>query len=121
MPADGVDALMKEQLAAILAAMGVAPNEKNAREDVHRWLESTAQGGPPIVAATWDADRTPRGFLDRHRTGARFSVLPEPVKEQALRTLRAWAVTTFGSLEAASTERHVFELRVFTFPDEVNR
>lgn len=121
MPADGVDARMKERLAAILVEMGVAPDEKNAREDVHHWLESSARGGASIVAAAWDADRTPRGFLDRHRTGARFSVLPEPVKEEALRTLRGWAVTTFGSLDAVSSERHVFELRVFTFPDEVRR
>jgi ubiquinone/menaquinone biosynthesis C-methylase UbiE len=121
MPEDGVDARMKERLAAILAEMGVAPHEKNAREDVHHWLDSTARGGASIVAAMWNADRTPRGFLDRHRTGARFSVLPEPVKEEALRTLRVWAVTTFGSLEAVSSERHVFELRVFTFPEEVDR
>ena len=121
MPDDGVDARMKERLAAILIEMGVAPDEKNAREDVHHWLESTAESGPAVVAATWDADRTPQGFLDRHRTGARFSVLPEPVKEEALRTLRAWAVATFGSLDAVSSERHVFELRIFTFPDEVGR
>lgn len=121
MPADGVDARMKERLAAILAEVGVEPDQKNAREDVHHWLESSARGGAGIVAATWNADRTPQGFLDRHRTGARFSVLPEPVKEAALRTLRAWAATTFGSLDAVSSERHVFELRVFTFPDEVNR
>lgn len=117
MPADGVDARMKERLAAILAEMGVAPDEKNAREDVHHWLESAARGGASVVAATWDADRTPQGFLDRHRTGARFSVLPEPVKDEALRTLRAWAVTSFGSLDAISSEQHVFELRVFTFPE----
>jgi hypothetical protein len=48
-------------------------------------------------------------------------VLPEPVKEEALRTLRGWAASTFGSLDAVSSERHVFELRVFTFPDEVRR
>lgn len=121
MPADGVDARMKERLAAILIEMGVPSDEKNAREDVHHWLESTAQGGAGIVAAAWDADRTPRGFLERHRTGARFSVLPEPVKDEALRALRAWAATTFGSLDVISSERHVFELRLFTFPDEVDR
>ena len=121
LPEDGVDARMKERLAAILAEMGVEPDQKNAREDVHHWLESVAVAGPSIVAATWSADRTPRGFVERHRTGARFSVLPEPVKDAAMRALGAWAIATFGSLDAVTSERHTFELRVFTFPHEEGR
>jgi SAM-dependent methyltransferase len=118
MPEDGVDARMKERLDTILADMGVAHERKNAREQVQRWLGTRARGGAPVAAAAWDAERTPRGFLDRHRTGARFSLLSEPVKDEALRRLSAWAVGEFGSLDAATTERHAFELLFFTLTDE---
>ena len=121
MPEDGVDGRMKERLDAILADMGVAHERENAREHVQRWLGATACGGEPLVAAEWDAERTPRGFLERHRTGARFSRLPEPVKDEAMRRLSAWAVGEFGSLDTAAPERHAFELRFFTFYDEGRR
>ena len=120
MPEDGVDGRMKDRLAAILAAMDAAPDKKNTREHVQRWLGSEARGGEPLVASVWDAARTPRGFLERHRTGARFSLLPEPIKDAALRRLAAWAVSEFGSLDAPSTERHAFELQFFTFQDEAH-
>ena len=119
MPEDGVDARMKERLDAILADMAVAHEKKNSREHVQRWLGSTAAGGAPVAASTWSAERTPRGFLERHRTGARFSLLPEPIKDEALSRLATWAVEEFGSLDAPSTERHTFELRTFTFQGEV--
>ena len=118
-PVDGVDARMKQRLAAFLDEMGVQPYQMNARDDVQYWLDQAATGGTRVVAATWSAERTPRGFLDRHQTGARFSVLPEPIKEEALHKLRAWAATAFGSLDAVSSERHALELRVFRFQGEV--
>jgi SAM-dependent methyltransferase len=62
-----------------------------------------------------DAIRTPRRFIERHRLGARFSQLPEPVKDESMRRLAAWAEAEFGSLDAGSAERHEFELRIFTF------
>lgn len=121
LPDDGVDARMKAHLDGILDGMGVARGKKNARDDAQRWLASTAGGGAPLVAAAWDAERTPRGFLVRHRTGARFSMLPEPIKDEALSRLAAWAVREFGSLDAPSTERHTFELRTFTASGEETR
>jgi ubiquinone/menaquinone biosynthesis C-methylase UbiE len=114
-PMEGIDARMKQRLACVLGERGVQSGQKNARDDVEHWLEAAAPGGTRVIAAAWNADRTPRRFLDRHRTGARFSMLPEPVKEEALRELAAWAVTTFGSLDAVFSERHTFELQVFKF------
>jgi SAM-dependent methyltransferase len=121
MPPEGVDAQMKHRLASVLGELGVQPDERTAREDVQRWLESRAAGGQRLIAAAWSADRTPRGFLDRHPTGVRFSALPEPLREEALRRQRRWAATEFGSLDAVSLERHSLELQVFTFPDEEAR
>ncbi len=118
-PTGGIDACMKQHLASLFDEMGVQSDRKNARSDVLRWLESNAAGGSRIVATAWTVERTPRGFLDRHRTGARFSVLPLPAKDDALRKLSTWAAKTFGSLDAISSERHEFELRVFTFHKEM--
>jgi ubiquinone/menaquinone biosynthesis C-methylase UbiE len=113
---DGVDARMKERLDGILAEMHVDQRRKNVRDDAQRWLGSVARGGKPVVTAAWDAERTPRRFLERHRTGARFSRLSDSVKAESMRRLAEWAVGEFGSLDAGPIERHTFELRIFTFP-----
>jgi ubiquinone/menaquinone biosynthesis C-methylase UbiE len=113
-PADGVDARMRQRLSMILDEMGVVREGGNRREEALRFLAQTASGSC-VNAAAWDADRTPRGFLERHRTGARFAALPATIKDTALGKLAAWAAATFGSLDRASRERHYFELRLFRF------
>jgi ubiquinone/menaquinone biosynthesis C-methylase UbiE len=113
-PPDGLDARMKQRLALLLGETGAPADRTNTRQDAQDWLEREARG-TRLVAATWTARRTPRGFIERHGTGARFSALPAPVKEEALRRLAAWATTAFGSLDAASTEPHEFELQLFRF------
>jgi ubiquinone/menaquinone biosynthesis C-methylase UbiE len=113
-PPEGLDARMKQQLALLLDEIGAAAGRTNTRQDAQGWLEQQARG-TRLVAATWTASRTPRGFIERHRTGARFSALPQTVKEDAMRRLAAWAATAFGSLDAASVEPHQFELQLFRF------
>jgi SAM-dependent methyltransferase len=113
-PPDGVDARMKQQLSLLLDELGAPGDRTNTRHDAHGWLEQQARG-TRLVAANWTASRTPRGFIERHRTGARFSALPAPVKDEAMRRLAAWAVAAFGSLDAASSEPHQFELQLFRF------
>jgi hypothetical protein len=105
---------MRQRLAAILDEMGAKSDQINPREDAQRALERSALGAR-IEAATWTAVRTPRAFLERHRTGARFAALPARIKDEALSRLAAWATAAFGALDAASSERHAFELRVFRF------
>jgi len=114
-PADGVDAQMKQRLASLLGQMGIRPERLNARDDALRLLESEAHTNACSVAAMWNAERTARGFIDRHWTGAGFSVLPEPVKEEARHKLGAWAAATFGSLDAVFLEQYRFEVQVFKF------
>jgi SAM-dependent methyltransferase len=114
LPLDGVDARMKERVATILDEMGVQRDVANPRDDALRLLGKTARG-VEVHAAAWNAARTPRGFIERHRTGARFSALPEPVRDEALRRLGTWAAAAFGSLDAVSDERHAFDLQVFKF------
>ncbi len=112
-PADGLDARLRERLALILGELGVAPLEKNAREDAQRWLATQATRSTRVVAAAWIAERTARAFIERHRTGARFSALPEPTQDAALRRLADWAAAAFGSLDTATREQHSFELQIF--------
>jgi len=120
-PVDGVDARMKQRLASILEDMGVASDRTNVREDVQHWLDSSAKGSAGVVAAAWSAERTPRAFLERHRTGAGFSALPEAVKDEALRELGAFAAATFGSLDAVLREPHTFELKLYRFHQGTRR
>jgi ubiquinone/menaquinone biosynthesis C-methylase UbiE len=115
-PEDGVDAQMKDQLAAILDAMDVHPYRGKYREDAMGWLARTLPDPEIVVAASWIADRTPRGFQERHAGGARFSVLPEPVKQEAMHRLSVWAAERFGSLDTVCREDFRFELIVHRRP-----
>jgi ubiquinone/menaquinone biosynthesis C-methylase UbiE len=117
MPPEGLDARMKQHLASYLDRNGAASYHVNARDDVRHRLEAIARSSTRVIAAAWSAERTPRGFLERQRSGAQFSKLPDAIKDDALRDLNAWAAATFGSLDAAFTERHAFELLVFKFHD----
>ncbi len=113
-PADGLDARLKQRLGEFLAERRVAIERRNVREDVERSLASVATRRT-VTAATWSAERTPRRYLDRQRTGARFAALPAAAAEDALAALAAWAISTFGGLDAAAREMHAFELQIFTF------
>jgi SAM-dependent methyltransferase len=115
MPPDGIDARMKQRLAAILDELGIEQDRANARADITQWLKSNAESSGTVTAATWTANRAPRGFIDRHGSGARFWALPAQIREQALRDLGAWASVIFGSLDKAFSEQHAFELQIFQF------
>jgi ubiquinone/menaquinone biosynthesis C-methylase UbiE len=115
-PEDGVDAQMKDRLAAILDAMDVHPYRGKFREDAMGWLTRTLPEPEIVVAASWIADRTPRGFLERHAGGARFSVLPEQVKQEAMHRLDVWATERFGSLDTVCHENFRLELIVHRRP-----
>lgn len=115
-PPDGLDACMKQRAASFLDEMGVQSKRKNTRDEAQHWLDAAAGGGARTVAATWTSERTPRAFLERHGSGARFSALPAAVKDEALAKLAAWAAATFGSLDAVIREPYAFELLAFKFP-----
>jgi len=113
-PAGGLDARLKHRLVEILAERRVPIERKNVREDVERSLDGVATRRT-VTAATWSAERTPRRYLDRQRTGARFASLPVAATNETLAALADWAIATFGSLDAAAREPHIFELQIFTF------
>jgi ubiquinone/menaquinone biosynthesis C-methylase UbiE len=112
-PDNGIDARMRQHLAGSLDAAGVHPYRKKSSDDALSWLAGNAHDSRIVTAAAWTAERTPRAFLERHATGARFSVLPPPVQDIAMLRLRDWAVATFGSLDAVSVEPFRFDLIIY--------
>lgn len=114
-PDSGVDARMKGRVAEIVGSMGYATDSGRRRQKAVEWLEAAAARSQRLVAATWEAERSPRQFMERHRTGHRFSALPAEVQDEVLRQLGAWAESAFGSLDAVSRELYGFELLVFGF------
>lgn len=114
MPSSGVDAQMKHTLDLFLKETGLVMHEpKKSRGQGLAWLEAHASQYTRVTAAKWMAERTPRQFITRHRTGARFAALPTGVQEKALNELSTWAEKTFGALDKKSVEEHSFELEVF--------
>jgi ubiquinone/menaquinone biosynthesis C-methylase UbiE len=120
-PAEGLDARMKQHLASVLAGLGFSPEQANPRDDIEHALNVGASDRRCVIAGAWSADRTPRGFIERHGTGARFAALPAPIKEGSLSVLGTWAAAAFGSLDAIVSERHAFELKIFKFQKEIDR
>jgi SAM-dependent methyltransferase len=115
-PSEGLDARMREQLRRILAEAGIDVHRRGAqREDAMAWLAPDACRATTVIAAHWEVTRSPRDFLDRHATGARFAALPGPIREATLGRLSDWAVMTFGTLDAPHIERHSFVLDIFLY------
>jgi SAM-dependent methyltransferase len=118
-PIAGLDAQLKERLHAILQRMGLPAGESMLnRERALEFLKSTSRTADHVTVASWTASRTPRQFLERHRTGARFSMRPAAVQQSVLDELRAWAETRFGSLDRTFREEHTFQLQSFTFQEQ---
>jgi ubiquinone/menaquinone biosynthesis C-methylase UbiE len=115
-PPLGLDGRMRAQLALILSEAGVEMQRRGARpEEALAWLTPAARRWSAVVAARWETTRSPRDFLARHATGARFAALPQPIKDQALARLADWAVATFGTLDAPLAEQHAFVLDICLF------
>jgi demethylmenaquinone methyltransferase/2-methoxy-6-polyprenyl-1,4-benzoquinol methylase len=116
LPADGVDRRMRDQLTAILADLGTPAGDAGARvAEAVTWLAPQARRHARLIAADWVQARTPREFLARHPSGARFAALPREVRAAALARLEAWTHATLGALDATFVERWAFELDIFMF------
>jgi SAM-dependent methyltransferase len=114
-PDDGVDARMKARLATILEEMDIHPYRDKPRDEALAWLPQRMPDPTTLTVAAWTEARGPDAFLERHAGSARFAVLAEPVKRDAMHRLAAWAVETFGSLDAACMEHRRFDLTIYRF------
>jgi ubiquinone/menaquinone biosynthesis C-methylase UbiE len=115
-PEDGIDARMRSQLALVLANCGVDPRRRGGgRDEIRAWLSEATPCTEQVIAARWEDIRSPRDFLNRQRTGARFAALPPAIKQQALHELASWASGTFGGLDVPFREPHAFVLDIAFF------
>ena len=113
-PKDGVDAMLKRRLASMLSDLGFDQGH-NFRRDVEQALEVDSAQRRTRSCRLVAGRRHGAPVSGAAPTGARFSTLPQSIKEDVLRRLGAWAVATLGSLDAAHSERHAFELKVYRF------
>jgi ubiquinone/menaquinone biosynthesis C-methylase UbiE len=116
-PDDGIDERLKQRLDLLLAERMADAPRKNGRKNAAQHLAAAATTTTNLVPATWSVVRNTRQFLERHGGGARFSRLPLGVREEALAELAEWAKDKFGSLDAAFTETHRFEMQLFRFEE----
>jgi ubiquinone/menaquinone biosynthesis C-methylase UbiE len=114
-PEDGIDERLKQRLDQLLDQRMPQSQRRNGREKATSYLAAVASSTTEQIIASWTVERSPRAFLERHAGGARFSQLPRPAREDALRALGAWAETEFGTLDAVFLETHRFEMRTFRF------
>jgi ubiquinone/menaquinone biosynthesis C-methylase UbiE len=115
-PPEGIDSQLKERLATILEELGVTRRRPGkGRDEALAWVGSICRASVTTVAASWISSRTPRDFLARHRTGARFAALPASIQNSALALLSRWAEARFGSLDVSFPESYAFELHTFAF------
>jgi SAM-dependent methyltransferase len=115
-PPDGLDARMRAAMAAMASRAGIGDGRRGAGlDEVIAALAAEALGQVRVVAARWESWRTPRDFLARQRTGARFAALRPAVRQELLGRLADWAAANFGSLETSFVEMYSFELTAFRF------
>jgi len=114
-PVDGIDAQMKRRLGALLADLGVEADAANARDDVHRALESQAQAGTSVVAWTWNAERTARAFLDAMPAARASRLCRSPSGPRRCAGSPAGAMATFGSLDRVFSEPHCLRVTMLKF------
>jgi hypothetical protein len=95
--------------------MGIHPYRDKPRDQALAWLRAAMPAPTVLAVARWTAQRTPRGFLERHGEGARLAGLEQPVRDAALRRLSAWAAETFGSIDTGCAEEFRFELTIHRF------
>lgn len=120
-PDDGIDSHLKQVLADILRDMGHDPYRSAAHEDALDWLTALTGTGDTQIVARWPAERTPRQFIERHGSGARFSGLPGDIRHAAMDALRQRIEVDMGSLDCVASEVHQFELRIFRFHPGASR
>jgi SAM-dependent methyltransferase len=110
-PADGVDARMRRRLEELLAETG---NEaRGSRDGLATWLSAECSNAADVVAAAWTVERTPRDFLSRKASAARFGLLPAHLRNAALQSLAEWAEASIGPLDQPQPEQHHFRLQLY--------
>ncbi|MGO9450892.1 MAG: class I SAM-dependent DNA methyltransferase [Candidatus Binataceae bacterium] len=113
-PPDGIDATMRNRLGELITGMGIAEPLPD-RDAAGEWLRAKSSRHLEIRPARWTLDRSPREFISRKQTGARFASLPADLRATVLRSLADWAAQTIGPLDTPFSETHYFSLELYWF------
>jgi hypothetical protein len=113
-PSNGVDARMRARLAALLSGMGITEPLREHRT-VDEWLRARSCSYMQVTPVRWNVHRSPREFLFRKNSAARFASLPGGVREAALSSLQDWAEQSIGPLDTPLSETHTFCLELHWF------
>jgi SAM-dependent methyltransferase len=113
-PPDGIDATMRNRLGELITDMGIAEPLPD-RDAAGEWLRTRSSRHLQVRPARWTVDRSPREFIGRKQTGARFASLPADVRETGLRSLANWAEQNIGPLDTSFSETHHFSLELYWF------
>jgi ubiquinone/menaquinone biosynthesis C-methylase UbiE len=113
-PPDGIDAAMRNRLNELIANAGIT-GRSPGRRAASDWLAAKCSRHLSSVTAVWTVGRSPRQFLRRKLTGARFMSLAANVRQAALQSLADWAEQSIGPLDRATDERHHFSLKLYWF------
>jgi ubiquinone/menaquinone biosynthesis C-methylase UbiE len=110
---ESVKARMSRRMQRLVRERGFAPRTAGSRRFLEALVSRGAEELPRTAVARWAARHTPRQSLDswRSKAGLGGIVLPPGVQEEVLSELEAWAVETFGGLDAErpSEETYVLE------------
>jgi len=110
---ESVKARLSKEMQRRVRERGFAVRSAGGRSFLDACRERGAEELPKTVVARWSARHAPRQSIAnwRAKTGLGGTVLPPGVQDELLRELEAWAVETFGDLDAAreSEEAYVLE------------
>ena len=117
--ADSARALMRRQMRALLVEHGCSPR-KTRRRRARLWEVAASAGatpGGPVTAASWRVIQQPGDSLVAwgEKTSLGGITPPEDIRQTVLATLREWAISRWGGLDAqvSSTERYILEYATF--------
>ena len=97
-PPDGIDAMMRDRLEKLVSGMGMSEPSSD-RGAMTEWLKANSSRQLKLRPIDWVEDRTPRDFIHRKQSAARFASFPADLRETALRSLADWAERHIGPLE----------------------
>jgi ubiquinone/menaquinone biosynthesis C-methylase UbiE len=110
--AESVKARMSREMQRLVRDRGFAPRTAGSRRFLAACRERGAAELPRTAVARWPARHSPRRSLAswRGKLGLGGLVLPPGVQESVLDELEAWALRTFGDLDAESTAEETYVL-----------
>jgi ubiquinone/menaquinone biosynthesis C-methylase UbiE len=109
---------MSKEMQRRLRERGFAVRSAGSRRFLAAFRERGADELPKVVVARWPARNMPRQSIEswRSKSGLGGIVLPPGVQTEVLDELEAWAVETFGGLDATEDTEEAYVLEGVRLP-----